>query len=201
MAWAPLKFKLRGWGYSSPQSPAARPSPRLPRLSCGCRGCSAGCGATAARLAVSLALISSIVLVAMTFDVSNLEGLLLWVKENKLQGSLLFLVRARERFAGVARLGCGRVAACASCASGAQSVFSCRLGWPAKICNAVATRPFLRALPTKLPPLPARCPPRAPPSAAAVHPGHRAHGAGYGDGDVRWRHLWRAGGGGHRVAG
>lgn len=99
MAWAPLKLKLRGWGYSSPQSPTARPSPRLPRLSfsCGCRGCSAGCGATAARLAVSLALISSIVLVAMTFDVSNLEGLLLWVKENKLQGSLLFLVSAHVR--------------------------------------------------------------------------------------------------------
>ena len=37
-------------------------------------------------------LICCIVLVALTFDVSKLEGLLMWVKENKVQGSLLFLV-------------------------------------------------------------------------------------------------------------
>lgn len=38
-----------------------------------------------------LLLICCIVLVTFTFDVRNLEGVFLWVKENKLQGSLLFL--------------------------------------------------------------------------------------------------------------
>lgn len=59
----------------------------------GCR-CSIGLPDGCVRLSVLLLLVCSIVFVAMTFDVSNLEGLLLWVKENKLQGSALFLVRA-----------------------------------------------------------------------------------------------------------
>ena len=65
-------------------------SPRGPKCwSCRCRGCSQECGV---KLGVSLVLICCIVLVALTFDVSKLEGLLMWVKENKVQGSLLFLV-------------------------------------------------------------------------------------------------------------
>lgn len=60
-----------------------------PRQKCRCHGCSEACGA---KLAVLLLLICCIVLVTFTFDVRNLEGVFLWVKENKLQGSLLFLV-------------------------------------------------------------------------------------------------------------
>ena len=43
------------------------------------------------RLALALVLLCCIVLAAITFDPEKIEALLLWVQENKSQGSLLFL--------------------------------------------------------------------------------------------------------------
>ena len=40
------------------------------------------------------ALVSTIVLVSLTFDARKIEGLLMWVQDNPHQGSVLFLVRA-----------------------------------------------------------------------------------------------------------
>lgn len=77
-----LKARLQRSGHAG--------QPPRGRCCSGCRGCSQGCGA---KLAVTLVLVCCIVLVALTFDVSKLEGLLLWVKGNKVEGSLLFLVR------------------------------------------------------------------------------------------------------------
>ena len=41
------------------------------------------------------ALVACILLVSLAFDVSRIEGLLLWVQENKAEGSVLFLVGGR----------------------------------------------------------------------------------------------------------
>ncbi|EFN56633.1 hypothetical protein CHLNCDRAFT_144423 [Chlorella variabilis] len=44
------------------------------------------------RLAVFVALVTCIVLVSLTFDADRIEGLLVWVQDNKREGSVLFLL-------------------------------------------------------------------------------------------------------------
>lgn len=111
--------------------PSPGPSPRPGWRWPGCPACPRppdGCGT---RLAVLLLLVCSIVFVAMTFDVSNLEGLLLWVKENKLQGSALFLVGGGRGGRAAGRAPCsGRgahAARPASAASRAGDTAACTL--------------------------------------------------------------------------
>ena len=63
----------------------------LNRLPGGSTGPTARNHCSPARLAVALVLLCCGVLVSITFDADKVESLLLWVQENKSQGSLLFL--------------------------------------------------------------------------------------------------------------
>ena len=126
------------------------------------------------------ALVSLVVLTYFTFDAAKVEGMLVWVQENKQEGSVLFLVRRGEGMCRrrSARRPRPRPPACPPCLPP-----SCSLPPP----HTPASPPS-RSLP---PPHTPAVHPRYT-CAAGVHRGRRAHVPRHGHGNGGGRGVWPA---------